>query len=210
PCPPRRGLLLPAGHISPDDPRGPWKAYRLDGAGVDRDGPVTATVAWHDRKSDLAVLNFESPHRRPDDALVIPLGRMPSDARLDAEVIGFPRFATERDAMHGWRRVRHIVHGKLNMQTGEQGFPYLYGPEGVPKQEKQWKGFSGALVFVQDTAVGVVTDVSLIHRDGVLVISLLTASKLPAWLQARVADHRIQIVDIFVGGRSPSRTELQR
>src|SRR5215510_12945356 len=78
------GLLLTAGHIVADDPRGPWKAYRLDGAEVDRDGPVTATVAWHDRKSDLAVLNFESPHRRPDDALVIPLGRMPSDARLDA------------------------------------------------------------------------------------------------------------------------------
>jgi len=86
-----------AHHVVVDARSGSWEAYRLNGAEVGRDAPVTATFAWSDPKRDIAILEIDPRDPRRNDAVsVVTLGRGRFDARLDCIAIGLPRFASDQ------------------------------------------------------------------------------------------------------------------
>ncbi|BBH69753.1 hypothetical protein ACTI_64380 [Actinoplanes sp. OR16] len=162
------GTAVTAEHVLGDSAE---IGLRFD-ADTDAEWTVTASVAWRDPETDIAVLTFPPPGA----VRAVPIGRFTDRAAVvPAETAGFPLWKL-RTAASGerYRDLSYLTGSIAILADRRSGRAELVvtGPQAAPTGSP-WEGMSGAPVLVGGHLIGVVIEDHLAEGPGRLTVARL-------------------------------------
>ena len=163
-------LILSARHLVSERSESTEIEVRLGG----RSNPPethSAVVAWlpEDQSTDLALLRIHNPRTVPSGFYTPQLGRLNSARARNVPFVatGFPAFGQIQQSSGTVLRDSYQVSGEISTQTNiKTGLLELTRGGRILTLGPNWKGISGAAVFVHDYLVGIISEVDA--NDGSL------------------------------------------
>lgn len=123
------------------------------------------SMCWHDPELDLALLKLEKdkPVFLSDRESITRFGKL-GDKILSAQGMGFPTVQVIEN-----RHNPEALEGRLSLWAGmKENQLRLQVTSPIPKSSSEWKGISGAALFVDSFLVGVITETNKSFAEKVL------------------------------------------